>query len=250
VTREVNPSSTPGIAVLFSAGLDSAVLLAHAIGAAAGGRATGGVVRAPSDIAPYRVQPVYVSAGLAWERYELEKAAQLLASAPYAGRVMPLVTLQVDMRDVYPASHWAVRGEAPAYDTPDEDVYIEGRNIVLLSKAAVYMARARLTHILIGTLGGNPFPDATPEFFSAMATALSLGLAAPVRIEAPFSSMHKADIIRIGRSLGVPFESTLSCMQPDDGGHCGRCSKCRERIDAFREAGGEDPTKYGGPTRR
>ena len=45
------------------------------------------------------------------------------------------------MRDVYPPTHWAVRGERPAFDTPDEDVYLEGRNIVLLSKAAVFMAR-------------------------------------------------------------------------------------------------------------
>jgi 7-cyano-7-deazaguanine synthase len=137
-----------------------------------------------------------------------------------------------------------VRGEAPAYDTPDEDVYIEGRNIALLSKAAVYMVRCGLARILMGTLAGNPLPDATPEFFGAMARALSLGLATPLRIEAPFSSLHKMDVIRIGRSLGVPLELTLSCMQPLNGRHCGRCSKCRERIDAFRQAGGEDPTVY------
>lgn len=190
------------------------------------------------------VQPIYVSAGLAWEREELEAAERLLKGAPYAGRVMPLVTLRIDMRDVYPASHWAVRGDAPAYDTPDQDVYIEGRNIVLLSKAAVYMARARIVHILIGPLAGNPFPDATPAFFRAMARALSLGLAAPIIIEAPFSSLHKADVVRLGRSLGVPLALTLSCMQPQNGLHCGRCSKCRERIDAFREAGGDDPTAY------
>jgi 7-cyano-7-deazaguanine synthase len=244
----VNPSPAAGIAVLFSAGLDSAVLLADAINPPSGGtRTAGGVATMRSAITPNLVQPVYVSAGLAWEHDELDAARRLLASAPYVGRVMPLVSLQVDMRDVYPASHWAVRGQAPAYDTPDEDVYIEGRNIVLLSKAAVHMARARLTRILIGTLAANPFPDATGEFFSAMATALSLGLAAPIRIEAPFSSMHKADIIRLGRSLGVPFELTLSCMQPREGRHCGRCSKCRERIDAFREAGGDDPTDYDRP---
>jgi 7-cyano-7-deazaguanine synthase len=78
-----------------------------------------------------------------------------------------------------------------------------------------------------------------------MARALSLGLATPLRIEAPFSPLHKADVIRIGRSLGVPLELTLSCMQPLNGRHCGRCSKCRERIDAFRQAGGQDPTVYG-----
>jgi 7-cyano-7-deazaguanine synthase len=242
----VTASPSHATAVLFSAGLDSAVLLADAIGTLperdAHSEAPPGIT--PGGISPAPVQPIYVSAGLAWERHELETAERLLKSAPYAGCVLPLVTLRMDMRDVYPSTHWAVRGEAPAYDTPDEDVYIEGRNIVLLSKASTYMARARIPRILMGPLAGNPFPDATPEFFSAMARALSMGLGAPIAIEAPFSSMHKADVIRLGRSLGVPLGLTLSCMQPRNGAHCGRCSKCRERIDAFRDAGGDDPTSY------
>ena len=91
------------------------------------------------------MQPIYVSAGLAWEGEELAAATRLLASGAYGPRVLPLVSLSVDMRDVYPPTHWAVRGEAPAFDTPDEDVYLEGRNVVLLSKAAVYMARAGIS---------------------------------------------------------------------------------------------------------
>jgi 7-cyano-7-deazaguanine synthase len=216
------------VAVLFSAGLDSAVLLAHA------------AREHPAD----QVQPVYVSAGLAWESEERAMADRLLSSRAFAGRVLPLVTLSVDMRDVYPATHWAIRGEPPAYDTPDEDVYIEGRNIVLLSKTSVFMARAGISLVMIGPLSGNPFPDATPVFFEAMARALSIGLAAPIAIEAPFAEMDKAEVIRLGRALGAPLELTLSCMQPRQGLHCGRCSKCRERIDAFKEAGGEDPTRY------
>jgi 7-cyano-7-deazaguanine synthase len=212
-------------AVLFSAGLDSAVLLAHAL------------ATAPA-------QPIYVSTGLAWEAAERLAAARLLAVPPFATSALPLVTLVVDMRDVYPPTHWAIRGHAPAFDTPDEDVYIEGRNVVLLSKAAVYMAREKLTRICIGPLAGNPFPDATPTFFEQMARALSSGLAWPVNIDAPFASMHKADVIEMGHRLGVPLELTLSCMQPQDGRHCGRCSKCRERRDAFREAGIEDRTVY------
>jgi 7-cyano-7-deazaguanine synthase len=57
-------------------------------------------------------------------------------------------------------------------------------------------------------------------------------------------SMHKSDVIRLGVRLGVPLELTLSCMQPEDERHCGRCSKCRERRDAFRDAGIVDPTPY------
>ena len=212
-------------AVLFSAGLDSAVMLAQA---AAIGRA----------------YPIYVRAGLAWEAEESAAAARLLASPPFAGSVEPVVTLTVDMRDVYPPHHWAVRGEAPAFDTPDEDVYIDGRNVVLLAKASVYAARARLPRMLLGPLSGNPFPDATPAFFEAMARALSLGLDSPMTIETPLVTMNKAEVIRLGASLGVPFELTVSCMQPRDGLHCGRCSKCRERRDGFLDAGIADPTRY------
>ena len=177
-------------------------------------------------------------------------AARLFARPPFAGVIDPPVDLQFDMRDVFPATHWAVRGEPPAFDTPDEDVYLNGRNVILLSKAAVYMeaavARERSDRItlLLGTLAGNPFPDATPEFFTAMGRALSLGLGTPVAVEAPFAALDKADVIKRGIELGVPLELTLSCMQPKDGRHCGRCSKCRERRDAFKDAGVADPTSY------
>lgn len=213
-----------GTAVLFSGGLDSAVLLAHA-----------------AREGP--VQPLYVSVGLAWEAQERAAAEALLHSEAFTG-VPPPVTLHADMHDVYPRTHWAIAGTAPAYDTPDEEVYIEGRNIVLLAKAAVYMARARLPRVLIGPLAGNPFPDATAEFFDAMARALSIGLAMPIAIEAPLAELHKADVIRLGATLGVPMELSLSCMQPRDGVHCGRCSKCRERIEGFRDAGVPDRTRY------
>jgi 7-cyano-7-deazaguanine synthase len=56
--------------------------------------------------------------------------------------------------------------------------------------------------------------------------------------------MHTADVIRLGASLGVALEDSLSCMQPQGGLHCGRCSKCRERRDAFVEAGISDRTRY------
>jgi 7-cyano-7-deazaguanine synthase len=220
-------------AVLFSAGLDSAVLVAEALQQG-------------------QVRPIYVSVGFAWEDQERAMAARLLARPPFAGRVDPLATLSFDMRDVFPASHWAVRGEPPAFDTPDEDVYIHGRNVILASKAAVYLSRAALaragadqpTRLLLGTLAGNPFPDATSAFFASMSRALSLGLGTPIAIEAPFATLHKSDVIRKGVALGVPLELTLSCMQPRDGLHCGQCSKCRERRDAFREAGVVDPTLY------
>jgi 7-cyano-7-deazaguanine synthase len=230
-----------GTAVLLSGGLDSAVLLAD--------EATRG-----------EVQPIYVSAGLAWESGERAMVSRCLAHPRLGGRVRPLVTLSVDMRDVYAATHWAVRGQPPAYHTADEDVYLPGRNIVLVGKAGVYCAAAKLDRLVLGTLEHNPFPDATPEFRGAMARALTLGLAHDLRIDAPYSGSSKAQVVARGIELGVPFELTLSCMSPGIGNrqsgiespipnpesprHCGLCSKCRERHDAFLELGVTDPTVY------
>jgi len=191
------------------------------------------------------VRAFYVSVGFAWEAEELAMAARLFARPPFTGSVE---ILRFDMTDVFPPTHWAIRGEPPAFDTPDEDVFIDGRNVILLSKAAVYAVRpgfqSKDVTLLLGTLAGNPFPDATPPFFTALSRALSLGLDARITIDAPFAALHKADVIRRGIELGVPLELTLSCMQPKDGLHCGKCSKCRERRDAFREAGVVDPTSY------
>jgi len=190
-----------------------------------------------------RVHPVYVSTGLAWEAGE-RAALDALLGAPVFRDLVPVEELTFTVRDLYPDSHWAIRGEPPAFDTPDEDVYLTGRNIALLSKTAIHCARHGLRRIALGPLGGNPFPDATPEFFAAMARALSLGLAHDLVIDTPFAALTKPDVIRIGIELGVPLAATLSCMKPQDGLHCGRCSKCRERRDAFREAGVRDDTRY------
>src|SRR5262245_47090163 len=238
-------------AVLLSGGLDSAVLLAD-------------------EASRGDVQPIYVSVGLAWEAAERALVNRLLAAVPFRDHMRPLAMLSVDMRDVYAATHWAIEGRPPAYHTPDEDVYLPGRNVILFGKAGVFCAAARLDRLVIGTLEHNPFPDASPEFREAMQRALSLGLAHDLRIDAPFAGMSKADVIRRGAALGVLFDLTLSCMsprseQPAAGSgqtaqrqldpahgplgtahyiHCGACSKCRERHDAFVDAGIADTTTY------
>ncbi len=115
-----------GAAVLLSGGLDSAVLLAD-------------VARRDG---PARVQPVYVSAGLAWEAEERAMIERLLAAPAVPRRSSPLVASASTCATCIPPTHWAIRGEPPGFDTPDEDVYLEGRNVVLLTKAAIF-CRAR-----------------------------------------------------------------------------------------------------------
>ena len=232
MTRVGEARESRETAVLFSAGLDSAVLVAD-------------------EARQGRVHPLYVSVGLAWEPAEVAMAERLLSAPPYGGRVGALRRLEFTMRDVYPPTHWAIRGTPPAYDTPDEDVYLTGRNLVLLAKAGTWCAQHRVSRVVLGPLAGNPFPDARPEFFTAMADALSLGLDWTVEVAAPYRGLHKEQVIHRGVELGVPFELTLSCMNPverSSGGapflHCGACSKCRERRDAFEAAGVVDPTPY------
>jgi 7-cyano-7-deazaguanine synthase len=220
---EVPPA--PETAVLYSGGLDSAVLVAFEARRAA-------------------VLPIYVSVGLAWEGEELAASRRVLGAPAYKTRVAPLLRLDLPMSDVYDPSHWALEGSPPGHDTPDEAVYIPGRNVVLLSKAAVACSLRRISRLAIGPLAGNPFPDARPEFFAAMSRALSLGLAHPIEIVAPLATLHKDGVIALGIELGVPLEHTISCMNPTGRQHCGACSKCRERRDGFRDAGVPDPTAY------
>ena len=215
----------PITAVLCSGGLDSAVLVAH-------------------EATTATVQPVYIRFGLTWEPLELQVLTRLLAARVFANRVRPLAVLDSPVADTYPSTHWALSGTPPAYNTPDKDVYLVGRNVLLLSKLAVYCALNHIGRISVGPLAGNPFPDATPEFFEAMSHTLSLGLDRPIDIVAPFGQLSKADVIRRGDALEVPWELTLSCMSPVRAKHCGQCSKCRERLQAFDTADLSDPAEY------
>jgi 7-cyano-7-deazaguanine synthase in queuosine biosynthesis len=228
-------------AVLLSGGLDSAVLAAE-------------------EAARGEIQPIYVRVGLAWEDAEHAILTRLLATDPLRARVRPLVSLHVDMRDVYATTHWAVQGTPPAYHTPDEDVYLPGRNVVLLGKAGVFCAAARIDRIVLGTLGHNPFPDATPAFRSAMAEALSLG--SRIRCHrAPYADVSGRKWFAAAR-LGVPSTDAVvhgpECPEGFDSGfgirgsgfiaqsrstinqsrslHCGLCSRAA-RHDAFLETG-------------
>jgi 7-cyano-7-deazaguanine synthase len=134
----------------------------------------------------------------------------------------------------------------PGYDAPDSAVYLPGRNVLLIGATAVWCALNDTRAIAIGSLDDNPFPDATPAFFEDFGRVLSGALDHTIEVLAPYRQRHKSQIIAVFPNL--PLELTLTCMQPaeDEAGfvHCGDCNKCRERREAFRDAGVPDRTRY------
>jgi 7-cyano-7-deazaguanine synthase len=212
------------LAVLTSGGLDSAILVAD--------RARRGGV----------VYPVYIRFGLAWETVEEAHLRSFLDGLPATLPVRPPVVFDVPISDVYGA-HWSVSGMGvPDETTPDEAVYLPGRNLLLLGKTSVWCALNEVETIALGTLKGNPFSDSSPGFFSAFGTLAELALNRGLEVVTPFAGLTKAEVLTLGTDLAL--ERTFSCIDPVAGEHCGRCNKCSERRKSFADAGMEDPTSY------
>jgi 7-cyano-7-deazaguanine synthase len=202
---------------MVSGGLDSCVMLAH-------------LTRR------YRkVFPVFIHKGLVWESAELRHLREFLRAAKIP-RVQPLTILDLPVRDLY-GNHWSTTGRnVPGSKTPDEAVYLPGRNLMLLSTAAVFCARRRIGVIAVGSLGHNPFPDATPKFFREFSSAASHAFNFRIKVIAPFRALSKEQVIRRGTRLGLPLRLSFSCIAPKRGRPCGRCNKCAERQKALRRA--------------
>ncbi len=213
--------STPTLAVLISGGLDSAILL-------------GAALRRQT------VVPIYMRCGLSWEAVELEYLRRFL-DALACPALKPLVTLDQPIADVY-GSHWSITGKAPLIGTPEEAVYLPGRNVLLLAKSLLWCHLNGVPAVALGSLQTNPFPDATPAFFYGMQEIVNQAVQGKVQVRLPFGGMKKVAVMALGK--GLPLEHTFSCASPTAGLHCGRCSKCGERRDAFRDAGMIDPTLY------
>jgi 7-cyano-7-deazaguanine synthase len=219
----ITPGNGDRVAVLTSGGADSAILVADLLRR---GRA---------------VHPIYVRFGLSWEGAEAAALRRFLATlvdpAPE-----PLVVLDVPIAPVY-GSHWSVSGDdVPDDDTPDEAVYLPGRNLLLLALPSVWCALNGVHQIALGTLKGNPFPDATDAFFSGWSALVERGTDHALEVVTPFAGLTKADVLELGR--GLSLEHTFSCIDPQDGRHCGRCNKCAERRHAFVAGALDDRTAY------
>lgn len=87
---------------------------------------------------------------------------------------------------------------------------------------------------------GNAYPDCSEAFVQAMNRSVQEGTGGALRIEAPFVRWNKAQIVKEGLRLGVPYELTWSCYEGGDK-PCGRCGTCLDRLRAFEANGVNDP---------
>ncbi len=233
--------------VLLSGGLDSATVLAAA-------RASGLECWALSfDYGQRHV-------------HELDAARALAASLGAARHVV----LPLDLRSFGGS---ALTGNIPVPKDRSESqmssaipvTYVPARNLVFLSIAAglAEVAGAGEIHIGVNAVDYSGYPDCRPEFVESFERTVNLGTKGGVegrgvRIVAPLVKLSKAEIIRLGATLGVDFGLTHSCYDPvmaaadaarGSGGApavlaCGRCDSCLLRAKGFADAGVPDPTRY------
>jgi 7-cyano-7-deazaguanine synthase len=220
--------------VLLSGGLDSATCLAWA-------RAQG-----------YRCATLAVDYGQR-HRVELEAArrvARALGSADHR-------EVRVDLRAIGGSALTAdldvPRGRDEAEMAAAIPItYVPARNTIFLAIALGHAETLGASDLVAGmnAVDYSGYPDCRPEFvraFEALARlATRAGVeGAPYKVHTPLMALGKADIIRLGASLGVDFSLTHSCYDPaPDGAACGACDSCRLRARGFREAGVPDPTRY------
>jgi len=211
------------IGVLASGGLDSSILIGHLLAQGRG------------------VQPFYIRTGLVWQAEELPALERFLAAVATPD-LSPLIVLELPLADLYDG-HWSLTGHnTPGADSPDEAVFLPGRNALLIVKAAVWCQLHGIGELAMAPLGTSPFDDASSAFFRDFQAAINRGVQQPVHLVRPFGEMNKRQVMALGREM--PLELTFSCIAPAGQLHCGRCNKCAERRAAFADAGMEDRTVY------
>jgi 7-cyano-7-deazaguanine synthase len=198
----------------------------------------------------HEVHPLYVRSGLVGEPAERTLLARYLTALRRRGaRIAPLAEVRLPVDVLYGRRHWSISGKGvPGARAAYASNYLPGRNLLLVTIAAVHCERVGIGVIAIALLAGNPFPDATPRFLRDAGRLAGRALGRRVVVRAPFQTLPKEEVIRRGRHL--PLELTLSCARPRDLRHCGRCTKCEERRSAFARAGVPDPTQYAHRLRR
>jgi 7-cyano-7-deazaguanine synthase len=189
-------------------------------------------------------------------RYGQRHAAELEAATRVASwlGVRRHVVLEIDLR-AFGGS--ALTGDlAVPKDTPLERIgdaipatYVPARNTIFLSFAMGWAEVLEAADIFIGAnaLDYSGYPDCRPEYIEAFERMANLATRAGVegrrlRIHTPLIGLSKAEIVKLGRRLGVDYGMTWSCYDPTPyGTPCGHCDACLLRAKGFREAAVEDP---------
>jgi 7-cyano-7-deazaguanine synthase len=143
--------------------------------------------------------------------------------------------------------------DASAMESGIPVTYVPARNTIFLSFALAYAETVDAADIYIGVnaVDYSGYPDCRPEYIEAFERMANLATRGgvegtnPVHIRAPLLHLSKAEIIKLGTSLGVDYAETTSCYDPaPNGDACGRCDACLLRRKGFHDAGVRDPTRY------
>ncbi len=172
---------------------------------------------------------------------ETESAQKIAATLGTSTKIIDLSALKNIFGDVTSLCNTAI----PLTSEFTSPIIVPFRNGIFLSAAVAYAVSVGADKIFYGAQGSDePFyPDCRREFYQAFEKAARLGTCQEISIQAPFSDMHKSDVIKKGKELRVPFELTWSCYLDGDK-HCGKCESCVNRKKAFQEAGITDPARY------
>lgn len=220
--------------VLLSGGLDSATVLAIA------------------NSQGYRCYALSMAYG---QRHAAELAAANRVAALFQAEAHKVVQIGLD----------DIGGSAltdPSIKVPEEMgsgipvTYVPARNTVFLSLALGWAEVLEAQDIFIGVnaVDYSGYPDCRPQFIEAFQNLANLATKAAVEgacyhVHTPLIDLTKAEIIRLGSSLGVDYSLTVSCYQATETGEaCGVCDSCRLRAKGFADAGIADPTRYSNPT--
>jgi 7-cyano-7-deazaguanine synthase len=240
-----------GAVVLLSGGLDSATTLGIAVSQGYE------VVALSFDYGQRHAREVACAEALA-RHYKVRRHETMKIDLRAFGGSALTADIAVPKDMIGTTPHAAGGIASPAASIPI--TYVPARNTVFLAFA---VGLAEVTGAMDIFLGVNAvdysgYPDCRPEFVEAFERVANLGTKAGVealaagtgggfRIHAPLIRLSKADIIRTGLALGVPYGLTHSCYDPTpDGKSCGHCDSCLLRLAGFREAGAQDPIAYVG----
>jgi len=161
--------------------------------------------------------------------------------------------LELDLSRIGGSALTSDQIDVPKDQPIDPDVipstYVPARNTIFLSVAMGWAEVLGASDIFIGVnaLDYSGYPDCRPEFIRAFEQLARLATKAgvegrPLTVHTPLIALSKAEIIRLGLSLGLDYGLTHSCYDPLPGGRpCGHCDSCRLRAAGFAEAGATDP---------